>query len=327
MPDSQITVAVLGGDEYYGSALVRGLSSPAYSAAFRVVALPSSAADNCAADPATFLAQIAGVHTVICAGRSPYESEGGRREGQWSALLTACQRARVKRVVPSPFAFDIEASRKLAPSFPFIQRRLDEYEALQQSELEYTIVSCGLLTELLLSPAAGVDLERGVVTAPCRLSQTIATTTLDDLARLLPEVLLSRSAVNATDVRLASASVTYTELASLLQAATGRRFQCEWKQDAAEQAGDSTTRLLAAVLASGKGCHWSKGESWNAIRVPHIRTTAVPDWIGQHVPAAAPHPAAVAPPPLNMHPSADACSHAFTHQQPFPAAVLTAVPR
>ena len=89
------------------------------------------------------------------------------------------------------------------------------------------LISVGLLTEQLFSPLAGVDVQGGVVRAPAALGwdTRITTTTLDDVARMLPEILLSAASHNAM-VHLASSTVTYEEIAEIVEKATGNVSRC-----------------------------------------------------------------------------------------------------
>lgn len=234
MPDIRLTILVLGGETTYGSHIVRGLTNPAYSTAFDVRALEMSVVRQCA-DVSSLSGLLRGAHTVILADCCIVWRDGKyvdvSDDKSWQILIEACERAEVKRFVPSPFEWDLQLARpakKNEPDPPEPIRRATERQVLltNQKTLNYTLISLGVLTEQLFSPLAGVDVEGGIVREPAGLGwQTmITTTTLDDVARMLPEILLSSKSHN-TKVRLASATLTYEDVARIVEETTGKVAQ------------------------------------------------------------------------------------------------------
>jgi hypothetical protein len=53
----------------------------------------------------------------------------------------------------------------------------------------------------------------------------------------------------------------------------------------AEDASADPAAVLNFLIESGKGLLWSKGDSWNAQHIPHVRTTTVEAWAQQHLTA------------------------------------------
>ena len=250
LPDIRLTVCVLGGETPYGSHLVSALTSPAYSSAFDVRILELAVARQ-RSDVSSLMGLLRGVHTVISADCCIVQREGRyvdiSDDSSWQRLLEACEKAGVKRFLPSPFEWDLQLARpakKNEPEPPEPIRRATERQLLltNQKAIDYTLISVGVLTEQLFSPLAGVDVDAGIVKVPAGLGwQTkITTTTLDDVARMLPEILLSSKSHNAK-IRLASATLTYEDIAKTIEEVTGKVSQ-HTRASAAAVAAESTHR-------------------------------------------------------------------------------------
>ena len=231
LPDVRLVVVVLGGETLYGSHIVRGLTNPAYSTAFDVHIVELSAVRQCT-DVSSLAQLLRGAHTVISADCCIVQRGGGyvdlSDDKLWQTLISACERVEVKRFIPSPFEWDLQLARpgkKHLRELPEPIRRAAERQMLlaNTTDIDYTLISVGILTEQLFSPLAGVDVDGGVVREPAGLGwQTpITTTTLDDIARMMPEILLSSKSHKAK-INLASATLTYADVARIIEETTGR---------------------------------------------------------------------------------------------------------
>jgi hypothetical protein len=204
--------------------LVRGLQNPNYAAAFEVFSVDGRVATAVTKDNAgqTLTPRLQGMHTVILADYHPMnEVSAAFIDEHEEVLMTACKDAGVKRFLPCPFGFDVRGARRLGRAVASIQRAVEKQTALTLCGMDYTVISCGVLTEHLFSPMAGVDVQRGVVYAPGGVDTVVTTTSLDDLSRLLPEILLSPSSRNK-HVDLASATLTYRDIARIVEQVTGK---------------------------------------------------------------------------------------------------------
>ena len=305
IPDAVLTVCMIGGDTEVGGYLARGLANPSYAAAFNTVVLPASVL--LPANRAGLTGILVGVHTVVLAVP---RLRAVSQADEWNSLLESCKQADVKRFLPCPYGFDLAASRKVTGAVSSIGRWLEEQTALMTSGLDYIVVNSGVLTEHLFSPMAGVDVQNGILRPPGGPNVCVTTTTLDDLARLLPEILLSPSAQNSS-IRVASDTISYRDIAALLQEITGRPVATEEVAEEvvvrrASQQPDDTAAVYSFIVQSGQGILWSKGDSWNARHVPHVRTTSVRQWAAQHITAAPPAVLVTAGPTFqpNLHPTA-----------------------
>jgi hypothetical protein len=224
MPDARLPVCVIGADGAVGRVLVRGLSNPNYAAAFQVFGLDGAVAAAVTSDNAArvFTPRLQGIHTVILADYRPMdELSAAYMDEHEAVLMAACKDAGVKRFLPCPVGFDVRGARRLGKVVASIQRAVERQAALTLCGMDYTVISCGLLTEHLFSPLAGVDVQSGTVQAPGGLNTQVTTTSLDDLSRLLPEVLLSAASRNK-HVDLASATLTYRDIVRILEQVTGK---------------------------------------------------------------------------------------------------------
>ena len=290
MPDAPLNVLVIGGDGPLGSALVRGLQNPNYAPAFRVFVLEGAAMRGLTKDNVgvQLTPRLKGMHTVIMADYRPMnEVTAADNDETDSAVMTACKDAEVKRFLPSPFGIDVRGAKKLAGTFDSIQHAVEQQKSLTLSGVDYIVISCGVLTEHLFSPLAGVDVSRGVVNAPGGANTTVTTTTLEDLSRLLPEVLLSPASKDK-HVDLCSATITYADIARVIERVTGRpatlvEVNSKDVRQRAKDNGSDPAAVLGYLIESGKGLFWSKGDSWNAKHVPHVVTTPVDVWAQQHL--------------------------------------------
>ena len=231
LPDICLTTVVIGGETPFGSHLVRALTSPAYVTAFNVRILEVAVLRQCR-DVDAMVELLRGVHTVISADCCIVQ-QGGRYvdvsdDNSWRMLIEACEKSGVKRFIPSPFEWDLQLSRPAKKNEPEppepIRRALERQQLLtNQKAIDYTLISVGVLTEQLFSPLAGVDVDGGVVKEPAGLGwhTMITTTTLDDVARMLPEILLSAKSHNAK-VRLATTTLSYENVAQLIEQTTGK---------------------------------------------------------------------------------------------------------
>ena len=302
MPNERIAVRVVGGDAFPGSQLMAGLTNPAYAPAFEVSSLPASALQELTTPQLE--ERLKGVHTVILTTSGLFAAE---EESVWPRLLAACRSVGVKRLVPSPFTANFQQAKAL--NKPFVDRALQHQSALTDSQtvpLDWVLISCGILTETLFSPIAGVDVQNGVVKAPGSWTAPFTTTTLDDLANFLPEILLSKASHNKR-IRVSSCSTSYGDIAQLLDEVRGspvRRelLSAEDVQRAANERPDDSTALWQLIVQSGKGATWRKGDSFNAEHIPHVETTSLKQWVQQHLKAQHSSASAGSTLQANLHP-------------------------
>ena len=160
LPDARLNIFVLGGEDEFNSHIVRGLTNPAYVAAWDVRVVEWSVVAQCS-DVASLAEKLRGAHTVISA-HCPIRPRGSgyvdvSDDERWCMLIDACKTARVKRFVPTPLAWDLQITqpaKKKQPQPELIRRAVERREVLTNQDekdkdkrLSYMFSSVGMLTE------------------------------------------------------------------------------------------------------------------------------------------------------------------------------------
>ncbi|QQP96722.1 aromatic alcohol reductase [Lysobacter enzymogenes] len=230
----------------------------------RALGVAVEPADVAAASVAELAAVFARYDTVIgCVGFA-----AGR--GMQRKLTQAVLDAGVARYVPWQFGVDYDAIGRGSPQDGF-DEQLDVRDMLRaQRRTEWIVISTGMFTSFLFEPAFGVvDLAGARVTALGSLDTAVTVTTPEDIGRLTAAIVLQRPRIANEVVYTAGDTLTYGELADLLERATGRRFERQVRSvpqllaDLAE-APDDNLRKYRAVFGLGRGVAWEVARTYNA---------------------------------------------------------------
>ncbi|KID85067.1 isoflavone reductase [Metarhizium guizhouense ARSEF 977] len=140
-----------------------------------------------------------------------------------------------------------------------------------QSETGWVIVSTGLFMSFLFAEDFGVvDLRRGVVRALGSWDNRITLTAAPDIGRVTAEVVLDPRGVGNEVVLTAGDTVSYGQLADLLDEHFGTRFARElWDVDTLRgQMAEDPSALVKYrdVFARGRGVSWDKDRTLNFAR-------------------------------------------------------------
>ncbi|MHC6226177.1 aromatic alcohol reductase [Pseudomonas sp. X10] len=203
-------------------------------------------------------------HTVIsCVGFA-----AGR--GTQRKLTEAALNAGVKRYVPWQFGVDYDLIGRGSPQDLF-DEQLDVREMLRsQQQTEWLIVSTGMFTSFLFEPSFGVvDLGAGRVSALGSLDTAVTVTTPDDIGSLTAAVVLHNPPIRNQVVYTAGDTLTYGDLADLVERVTGRtvvreELSVEQLKADLEKMPDDNLRKYRAVFAMGRGVAWDKAKTFNA---------------------------------------------------------------
>ena len=219
-------------------------------------------------------------HTVIsCTG-----FVGG--PGVQRKIARAVLDAGVQRFVPWQFGVDYDVIGRGSPQDLF-DEQLDVRDMLRaQQGTEWVIVSTGMFTSFLFEPAFGVvDLAANTVNALGSWDTAVTLTTADDIGALTAEILFAEPHIANQAVFVAGDTVTYGEVADLLDRARGAKVQRhEWtvpelkRQLAADP--DNAMRKYRAVFAEGRGVAWDKAQTFNAQH--GIAVSGVAQWLRDH---------------------------------------------
>ena len=113
------------------------------------------------------------------------------------------------------------------------------------------------------------------------LDTPITVTTAEDIGRLTAEILLAEPKVCNTVVYTAGDTITYRQLADVLEGVVGQKFQREESSiarlaEALAQAPHDVMSKYKVVFAEGKGVAWEKKQTFNVQR--GLNVTSVEQW-------------------------------------------------
>ncbi|MGK2285608.1 aromatic alcohol reductase [Pedomonas sp. V897] len=185
-------------------------------------------------------------------------------------ITRAVMKAGVKRYFPWQFGvdYDIVGRGSGQPVFD------EQYEVRQllraQAAVEWVIVSTGMFTSFLFEPSFDVvNLDRGTIHGLGSWETKVTVTTPEDVGKLTTEILMTEPRIANEVVFVAGDTISYGQLAAVVERVTGRTFQKEeWtldklRADLAVAPEDVMTRYRAA-FALGDGMWWDKADTFNA---------------------------------------------------------------
>ena len=186
-------------------------------------------------------------------------------------LARAALQARIRRYFPWQFGVDYDVLGRGSAQDLF-DEQLDVRDLLRgQDRVEWVIVSPGMFTSFLFEPSFGVvDLQGSTVHALGSWDNAVTVTTPGDIGRLTTEIVFAEPRMRDRVVHLAGDTLSYGQLADLLERVLGRRFaRVLWDVPTLrrELARDphSALRKYRAVFATGPGLAWDKAGSFNDV--------------------------------------------------------------
>ena len=202
-------------------------------------------------------------------------------------LATAALKSGVKRYFPWQFGVDFEVSGRGSPQDLF-DAQLDVRELLRaQDKTEWVIISTGMFTSFLFEPVFEVvDFENDTVNALGSLENSVTLTTPDDIGTLTAEIVFFEPRFRNQIVYLAGDTVTYGELASILERVLGRSFKrnvwtVPYLMQALEKDPTHHIKKYRAVFAQGRGVAWPKAGTFNEQQ--SIQVTTAEQWAQQNL--------------------------------------------
>lgn len=202
--------------------------------------------------------------------------------GTQRKLTEAALTAGVKRYVPWQFGVDYDLIGRGSPQDLF-DEQLDVRDLLRgQSRTEWVIISTGMFTSFLFDPAFGVvDLAAGQVNALGSLETSVTVTTPADIGTLTAAIVLHSPRVINQVVYTAGDTLTYGDLADLLERVIGRQVRrrelsVQWLLADLGEMPDDNLRKYRAVFAMGRGVAWDRARTFNAIQ--GIPVTSAEQW-------------------------------------------------
>lgn len=193
-------------------------------------------------------------------------------------LATAALKSGVKRYFPWQFGVDFEVIGRGSPQDLF-DAQLDVRELLRaQDETEWVIISTGMFTSFMFEPIFEVvDFENDTVNALGGLDNSVTLTTPDDIGALTAEIVFFEPRLRNEIVYLSGDTVTYDEVAGLLERVLGRPFKRnEWTvpylMDELEKDPTHHIKKYRAVFAQGRGVAWPKAGTFNEQQAINVTT-------------------------------------------------------
>jgi hypothetical protein len=197
-------------------------------------------------------------------------------------LATAALKSGVKRYFPWQFGVDFEVIGRGSPQDLF-DAQLDVRELLRaQDKTEWVIISTGMFTSFLFEPVFEVvDFENDAVNALGSLDNSVTLTTPQDIGTLTAEIVFFEPRLRNQIVYLSGDTVTYGQVASILERVLGRPFKRNvWTVDhlIQELEKDPTHHIkkYRAVFAQGRGVAWPKAGTFNEQQ--SIQVTTAEQW-------------------------------------------------
>jgi hypothetical protein len=197
-------------------------------------------------------------------------------------LATAALKSGVKRYFPWQFGVDFEVIGRGSPQDLF-DAQLDVRELLRaQDKTEWVIISTGMFTSFLFEPVFEVvDFENDTVNALGSLETCVTLTTPEDIGKLTADIVFFEPRFRNEIVYLSGDTVTYGQVASLLERVLGRPFKrnvwtVPYLMQELEKDPTHHIKKYRAVFAQGRGVSWPKAGTFNEQK--SIQVTTAEQW-------------------------------------------------
>ncbi|TVY88075.1 Isoflavone reductase-like protein, partial [Lachnellula willkommii] len=160
--------------------------------------------------------------------------------GSQFKICTAVLEAGVSRYVPWQFGVDYDvigrgSAQTLFDGILPSAQQLDVRDLLRaQSATEWVIISTGMFTSFLFEPSFGVvDLSAGIVRGLGGWDNKVTVTTPGDIGKLTAEIVFAEPRIRNQVVYTAGETISYGELAGLVESVTGKNVKREeWSVEA-----------------------------------------------------------------------------------------------
>lgn len=185
-------------------------------------------------------------------------------------ITRAVLAAGVRRYFPWQFGVDYDIVGR-GSGQPVFDEQFEVRQLLRsQDRTEWVIVSTGMFTSFLFDPAFDVvNLQRGTINGLGSWETQVTVTTPADIGRLTTEILLAEPRITNEVVYVAGDTISYGELAKVVERVTGRTFDKRlWTLDKLradlKAAPDDVMTRYRAAFALGDGMWWDKSTTFNA---------------------------------------------------------------
>ncbi|KAL7822051.1 NAD(P)-binding protein [Trichoderma gracile] len=196
----------------------------------------------------------------------------GLPPGTQTKLCEAVLEAKVPRYFPWQFGMDYDAIGRGSSQDLFDEQLLVRDMLRGQDATDWLIVSTGLFMSFLLVPEFGVvDLAAKTVRALGSWDNRITVTTPEDIGRVTAELVLDAQGLKNQCVYVAGDTLTYQQLADLMDERFGTQFRRElWDvEELAKQMREDPNNSYVKyrdTFAQGRGVAWDQDKTFNFAR-------------------------------------------------------------
>lgn len=228
----------------------------------RALGVGFEAADVASASVDDLAGIFAGYNTVVsCNGM-------GLPSGTQTKLSQAALQAKVPRYFPWQFGMDYDVIGQGSSQDLFDEQLAVRALLREQSTVDWIIVSTGLFMSFLFVQDFGVvDLDTQTVRALGSWDNRITVTTPEDIGRVTADLILDPRDVHSQIVYTAGDTVTYAQLADLVEARFQKPFKRElWDLDVLKKQMEEDPNTMVKyrdTFAQGKGVAWDKEKTVN----------------------------------------------------------------
>ncbi|KAH6664359.1 saccharopine dehydrogenase-like oxidoreductase [Plectosphaerella plurivora] len=202
-------------------------------------------------------------------------------------IARASLAAGTRRLIPWQFGVDYDAIGAGSAQDLFDEQLVVRALLRSQTETQWTILSTGMFVSFLFEPSfAIVDLVGSVTRALGDWTTEVTVTTVEDIGRMVAEVIWLPDETTTGVVYVAGDTISYGRLAAVVEEVTGREFSRErWsvdflKEELDRQPDDKLVKYRG-VFAAGKGVSWPVEVSLNHRR--GLKLASVADYLRQRV--------------------------------------------
>ncbi|GFF70727.1 hypothetical protein IFM61392_06003 [Aspergillus lentulus] len=205
-------------------------------------------------------------------------------------ITRAVLAAQVPRYVPWQFGVDYDTIGRGSAQDLF-DEQLDVRDLLRsQNRTKWVIISTGMFTSFLFEPWFGVvNFKDDTIEALGSLNTKVSVTAPEDIGTITAEAVLGSRADSVFDnkpIYVAGDTLTYEQLAQLVERITGRKFTRHIRTVKAARADlardpDNTLFKYQVVFGEGRGVAWDLSETWNCQVGIHALTAE--EWARLHL--------------------------------------------
>ncbi|CAF0861293.1 unnamed protein product [Adineta steineri] len=229
-------------------------------------------------DPVGLEKSLEGIDVVICllTGHDQEILFNGQK-----SLIEASKKAHVKRFITSVMEWIYLELSSEKECYYYVPKQRIESLLENDSSVEHTFIATGLFAELLFIPRFGIDIKQRIIKSFGSSDMKISTTFSDDIALLLPDIILLDESKNAR-INLASFTTTFKEIQQIAENISGEKFQFiedrSYENLTKEQLYNQVTEFVKSVYARGDGYFDKPFNKVHPI-LSKISTTTLEDYI------------------------------------------------